>query len=68
MKCTALSAPYNNNKILSHCCVDHIENVINELVYASAGVYGKAGIRNLEPEPETETEPEPDLELKLRPG
>ena len=68
MKCTALSAPYNNNKILSYCCVDHIENVINELVYASAGAYGKAGIRNLEPEPETETEPEPDLELKLRPG
>ena len=36
MKCTALSAPYNNNKILSDCCVDRIENVINELVYASA--------------------------------
>ena len=70
MKCTALSAPYNNNKILSYCCVDHIENVTNELVYASAGVYGKAGIRNpeLEPETETEPEPEPDLELKLRPG
>ena len=62
MKFTALSAPYNNNKILSYCCVDHIENVINELVYASAGAYGKAGIRN----PDTETEPEPDPELKLR--
>ena len=70
MKCTALSAPYNNNKILSYCCVDHTENVINELVYASAGAYGKAGIRNPEPEPETEPEPEPEPEpeLKLRPG
>ena len=48
LKCTALSAPYNNNKILSYCCVDHTENVINELVYASAGAYGKAGIRNPE--------------------
>ena len=66
MKCTALSAPYNNNKILSYCCVDHTENVINELVYASAGAYGKAGIRNPEPEPETETEPDPELKLRPR--
>ena len=36
LKCTALSAPYDNNKILRYCCVDRIENVINELVHASA--------------------------------
>ena len=30
--------------------------------------YGKAGIRNQEPESEPEPEPEPEPELKLRPG
>ena len=50
----------------------HLSSTNPQILLLKIGVYGKAGIRNPEPEPETEPEPELEpeleLELKLRPG